>query len=217
MVKFLGFDTCLDKMFVALSEDGEIKTSKVVENTDTHYHSAYLISTIREILLNANLKPQDIDIITTNAGPGSFTGIRACNTVARVFAQANDIKTIGLSSLEILSRLSDVQKVLVTLDARKEKAYIATYENKKEIIHPQAMPLEDVIKMAKSGEYDVITDNRLLEQMGGKSYQKLDADLGKILLELAFEKYQNNKQQDWRKLKPLYIQPPPVTISAKNK
>src|SRR5574344_1229673 len=107
MVRILGFDTCLDKMFVALSEDGVIKSSKIVENTDTHYHSAYLISTIRNVLIESDLTPKDIDIIATNAGPGSFTGIRACNTVARVFAQAKSIKAVGISSLEILSRLSE--------------------------------------------------------------------------------------------------------------
>lgn len=47
-----------------------------------------------------SVKPQDLDLIAVNIGPGSFTGIRACTTVARVMAQQLDIKAIGISSLE---------------------------------------------------------------------------------------------------------------------
>ena len=51
----LCFDTCLDKMYVVLKKDDSILTSKVIENTQTHYHSAYLISTIADILNDENL------------------------------------------------------------------------------------------------------------------------------------------------------------------
>ena len=53
----LAFDTCLDKMYVVLKKDDSILTSKVIENTQTHYHSAYLISTIADILNENNIKP----------------------------------------------------------------------------------------------------------------------------------------------------------------
>lgn len=54
-----------------------------------------------------DVKPQDVNLIAVNIGPGSFTGIRACVTVARVMAQQLDCKAVGVSSLEILSRLAD--------------------------------------------------------------------------------------------------------------
>ena len=77
----------------------KILSSKIVTNTDNKYHSAFLISTIKELLKANNLTPQDIDAIGTNIGPGSFTGIRACTTVARMFAQQLDIPAVGISSL----------------------------------------------------------------------------------------------------------------------
>ena len=109
-MNILAFDTCLDKMYVALSENNNILASRIVETTQSHYHSAFLISTIKDILKEAGLTPQDIGVIATNIGPGSFTGIRACTTVARVFAQGNKIKTIGVSSLEILSKITSEEK-----------------------------------------------------------------------------------------------------------
>ena len=106
-MKTLAFDTCLDKTYVTLAEDGNIIKSEVILSTGENYHSAYLISTIVKILKGANLTPNDIEEIITDIGPGSFTGIRACTTVARVLAQQLNIKAVGVSSLEILSKILD--------------------------------------------------------------------------------------------------------------
>ncbi|MDD3437018.1 MAG: tRNA (adenosine(37)-N6)-threonylcarbamoyltransferase complex dimerization subunit type 1 TsaB [Candidatus Gastranaerophilales bacterium] len=234
----LAFDTCLDKMYVSLADGENILTSKIVETTKEHYHSAFLISTTRDILKEKNLMPQDIEVIATNIGPGSFTGIRACTTVARVIAQAAEIKTIGVSSLEILSWVkgkevkSKMQKVkgemenllltshlspltLVALDARKEMAYMAMFENGKEIIAPKTIPLEELKKNIKEWQPFIITDDKLLPVLGGISYQNQDDNLGEYLIKIAYEKLKSGCETDWRKLHPLYIQPPPVTIKGK--
>lgn len=213
MGNILAFDTCLDKMYVALSRNG-VFSSKVIETTKEHYHSAFLISTIRDIISTNDLTPQDIDVVATNIGPGSFTGIRACVTVARVFAQGiNDIKTIGISSLEILSRLNDTDKqTLVALDARKEMAYVSIFHGTNNIFKPQAVLLTDLKNMIAENDYFIITDDKLEQILGGTSYQKTDKDLGEFLIQIAQEKLETGFETDWRKLHPLYIQPPPITM-----
>lgn len=212
-MNILAFDTCLDKMYVALSQYNNVLSSKIIETTKEHYHSAFLISTIKGVLTENNISPNDIEVIATNIGPGSFTGIRACTTVARVFAQAEKIQTIGVSSLEILSRLNTTgKKTLVALDARKDMAYVAIYEDKKQILEPQTMLLTDLQELIKKDDYFIVTEDKLESLLGGISYQKSDADLGKFLIESANEKLKSQTDFDWRKLQPLYIQPPPVTI-----
>ncbi len=196
----LAFDTCLDKMYAVLKKDGEILASKVVENTGNKYHSAFLISTLQEIMSVNDVKPQDVNLIAVNIGPGSFTGIRACVTVARVMAQQLDCKAVGVSSLEILSRLAD-KNPLVALDARKDSAYLY-YDGEIR----GAIRLEEVQEIIKKGEYSVITDDKLQPILGGTSYQQITCQLGEILADIAENK---NAEGNWRKLKPLYIQPPP--------
>ena len=196
----LAFDTCLDKMYAVLKKDGEILASKVVENTGNKYHSAFLISTLQEIMSLNDVKPQDVNLIAVNIGPGSFTGIRACVTVARVMAQQLDCKAVGVSSLEILSRLAD-KNPLVALDARKDSAYLY-YDGE----YQGAIRLEEVQEIIKKGEYSVITDDKLQPILGGTSYQQITCQLGEILADIAENK---NAEGNWRKLKPLYIQPPP--------
>ena len=196
----LAFDTCLDKMYAVLKKDGEILASKVVENTGNKYHSAFLISTLQEIMSLNDVKPQDVNLIAVNIGPGSFTGIRACVTVARVMAQQLDCKAVGVSSLEILSRLAD-KNPLVALDARKDSAYLY-YDGEIR----GAIRLEEVQEIIKNGEYSVITDDKLQPILGGTSYQQITCQLGEILADIAENK---NAEGNWRKPKPLYIQPPP--------
>lgn len=196
----LAFDTCLDKMYVVLKQDNRILTSKIVLNQDNKYHSAFLISTIQEVLSTNNIKPQDINLIAVNIGPGSFTGIRACVTVARVMAQQLDCKAVGISSLEILSKIS-TKNPLVALDARKNSAYLY-YDGEIK----GAIQLEEIKKIIERGNYTVITDDKLQPILGGTSYQQGEYSLGEILAELAEN---SNAEGNWRKLKPLYIQPPP--------
>lgn len=196
----LAFDTCLDKMYAVIKKDGQILSSRIVENKDNKYHSAFLISTLQEIMGENHIRPQDIDLIGVNIGPGSFTGIRACVTVARVMAQQLNCRATGVSSLEILSKISD-NNPLVALDARKNCAYL--YYNG-EI--KGAVPVDKVKEIITSGNFTVITDDKLKPLLGGISYQGASYPLGEILAELAEQK---NDEGDWRKLKPLYIQPPP--------
>lgn len=204
-MKILVFDTCLDKMYVTLADDDKILTSKIVTNKDNKYHSAFLISTIKEVLKENNLRPEDIDAIGTNIGPGSFTGIRACTTVARMMAQQLNIQAVGVTSLEILSHLNNTdKKTMVALDARKNCAYLYIDGSVK-----GAVDLENVKKLLSEENYYLITDDKLQKILGGDSYQQGEYQLGGILAKLSYNKLKQGFAK-WQELKPLYIQPPGV-------
>lgn len=203
-MNLLAFDTCLDKTYITLY-NGEFH-NKIILSTGKNYHSAFLISTIVEILKENNLTPCDLDYIATDIGPGSFTGIRACVTVARMLAQQLSIGAIGVPSIEILSKILGGND-LVALDARKNKAYV--YDNK--ILG--AVELEEVDNIVKGKK--VVTDDSLLKRFipfarEAISYQQNEYPLGEILAKLALEKIENGENTEWGNLKPLYIQPPPV-------
>lgn len=203
-MKILVFDTCLDKMYVSLAQDEKILTSKIVTNQDNKYHSAFLISTIKQVIKENNLTPLDLDAIGTNIGPGSFTGIRACTTVARTMAQQLNLPAVGISSLEILAQIGDSNKTAVALDARKNCAYFLINGEIK-----GAVQLEEVEKILQNGNYNLITDDKLMPRLGGISYQQKQYPLGDILAKLAYEKLKSQECR-WQELKPLYIQPPPM-------
>ena len=204
----LTFDTCLDKTYVGLADGYDILGTKIVENEGETYHSTYLMSTISNLLTENNLTSKDLTMIATDIGPGSFTGIRACMTVARVMAQQLNIKTMGISSLEMLSKLNNSsKKTLVLLDARKNMTYVWDEEVLGAII------IDDVKEMVKANDYSVICDDNMYNIFSEltddiTSYKTLNADLSKVLINIVNEK--SDKKQEWRDLKPLYIQPAPV-------
>lgn len=221
-MKILTFDTSLDKTYVTLSDDKKILSDVIVENHDEKYHSAYLIPTIVKILKDNKMTMQDVEAIGTNVGPGSFTGIRACVTVARVIAQQLCVPLVGVSSLEILSKINtEKAKTILVLDARKSQYYTAVYENGMEIQQPKLTNAEDVLDIAFDDSV-VISDASSKEFLKSKGinaicYTDARYDLGKFLNELVCKKLANCTEEDylWGKLKPLYLQAPPVSLSKK--
>lgn len=206
----LAFDTCLDKTYIVLRTEDKILASEVIESNEKNYHSAYLISTIKRVIKDNGFEPKDITGIGINVGPGSFTGIRACTTVARVMAQQLDCKAVGVSSLEILSK-AGADKSVVALDARKNKAYFYDADNGG---LAGAVELEEVDERVNGRT--VITDDRLIERFKPLaeevvSYQQMGYELGIILSELTIKKL-SEEDGNWAKVLPLYIQPPPVNV-----
>ena len=202
----LNFDTALNKTYVAISNNGELITSKIVENTEDNYHSAFLLSTIKEVLKENDLTPQDVNLIGVNVGPGSFTGIRAALTVAKVMAQELSIKIVPVESLEILSKINTTDKeTLVIMDARRSMAYV--YTNGNDI---KLLDVNEAKKIISEKDYQIISDKSMAEHLEVNSiiYENDNYDLGKILNELAF-KYKDKAILP-NELKALYIQPPPV-------
>lgn len=218
-MRILTFDTSLNKMYVTLSINDKVIESEIIENTEEKYHSAYLIPTIAELLKRNELLMQDINAIGVNIGPGSFTGIRASVTVARVIGQQLNIPIIGLSSLEIISKINKSdKKTLVLMDARKNKAYTALYDKDSIIIEPQAYDIEKAIELAQGNEYFIIADAKMKEILVDNNINSTDfvtenAELGHFLAKLTY-KYlnKNTTSNEWYKLKPLYIQPPPISM-----
>lgn len=214
----LAFDTSLNRTYISLGRDEQILDSQIVESKEGIYHSEFLTEKIKEILSDNSLKVADIDAVITNVGPGSFTGIRTCNTVARMLGQQLDIDVVGVSSLEILSSLNDSEKEsLCLMDARKHKAYAAIYSRSEEILPPSALDIDDAIKKASDNKYFIVADTKIssiLKEHGieALNYEETNYDLGRNLLKLGYEHLKRGGNFNFALLKPLYIQPPSITM-----
>ena len=217
-MKLLVFDTCFNKTYIVLREDDKIISTRMIESNEENYHSAYLIPTIIEILKENRIQIKELDAIGVNIGPGSFTGIRAGITIARVLAQQTDIKLIGITSCEILSKINIKNtKTLVLTDARKNKVYLSLYdENKNEIIAPKLEDKEKIEEYIKN-DITIITDKSIGSYLKEKKiesiiYENEDTNFGVFLSELCMKKLgQKGMDYNWAKVKPLYIQQPSIT------
>lgn len=197
----LAFDTCLDKMYVTLVRDGVTLKTVAAPYEGMQTRSPRLLETIKDVLLENGLTFADLDLIATSVGPGGFTAIRTCMTVARVMAQELGKKLIGVTSFEVLENLPinyEGKKKLIALDARRESAYVAIDDEIKGIV-----PLNEI----NTDGYFVVTDDKLQPILGGISYQSLNVNLGEIIARLAIKKAET-EDGDWGKLVPLYLSKP---------
>ena len=215
-MKLLAFDTCFNKTYIVLRDNSNILSYEKIESTDKNYHSAYLIPKLRDILVDNKIQIKDLDAIAVNIGPGSFTGIRAGITIARVLAQQFNTKLVGIQSMEILARLNNNKNTLVALDARKNKVYFAGYTKGKETIAPCLIEKDELISKIYCDDFP-ITDRAISEFLKEKSINHLcfedkDEDLGIFLSDIAMERLKDNNDYNWAKVKPLYIQKPSITL-----
>lgn len=217
---FLTFDTSLDKTYISLFKGDAELAAEVIENHDDKYHSAFLIQNLVNLLKKYNLTMPDINAIGVNVGPGSFTGIRACLTIARVIAQQLEIPLVGVPSLEILSRLnnSELPSIVVT-DARKGMCYFAEYSKAgKQLQAPQLISLDNLNLSVAT--HKIISDNAMQKFLREKCiestcYTDLQVNLGELLGKITLEKLNQGETPHWAEAKPLYLQKPSITISKK--
>ena len=232
-MKILTFDTSLNKTYVTFGEDEKIIIAKALSSDEEKYHSAYLVPELLNLLKQEKIAFGDIDVIEPvtnretsaigiNEGPGSFTGIRICTVIARTAAQQLGIKVIPVPSLEILARINKTDKdTLVLLDARKNKVYAAVYDkNGAEKSAPHALNIDELDELIKLNDFEIITDSSIHKLLEGKNisstnYEADNYELGKYLYNIVCEKSKTDNDYHWAKAKPLYIQPPSITMPKK--
>jgi tRNA threonylcarbamoyl adenosine modification protein YeaZ len=75
-INILAFDTSGDEASVALWASGKMRSISLPFGTGSHSQAACLVPMIQELLRDGNVEFQDLHVIATPTGPGSFTGIR---------------------------------------------------------------------------------------------------------------------------------------------
>jgi len=193
----------LNNSYIALSINDKIY-SKIIKS-DENYHSLYLISEIKKLTKENNFSLNNLDIITVNLGPGSFTGIRVALTVAKVMAGELNISLVGLTTNEIL--LNAFNKDILIMDARRDMYYFATKDNI-ELIYK-----DKLIEKIKN-KNNILTDKRSFGFISNSQcFEDYDIDLASVMIKLAAKKYLNSQNKDefnYLKVNANYIQTPPV-------
>ena len=218
-MNLLCFDTVLNKTFINYNG-----TSRVIKSDAQNYHSVYLISEIRKILGAAGVGA--VDAIGVNIGPGSFTGIRVCLTVATVMAGELDIPLVGVPSVEILSEAFGVDAVF--LDARRGKYIYYDGDEAKLIDKADALAftkdtlyedpaLYGSVKLCQRAGEKIVADANCYEYFASEgveviNYEVKTPNLGAVLAKLAAKKLQAGGDFHYAKVKPLYLQTPPIMV-----
>lgn len=201
-MNILAICCALNNSYLAIKYNNE-EYSEIIMS-DENYHSLYLISKIKKICEEKSINLNKIDLITTNCGPGSFTGIRVALTVAKVIAGELEIPAVGLNTAEILLNAFDREYLL--MDARRDMYFLGTKEDI-QLIYKDKLPQNlDGNRVLCDKNCEKVFENALC-------FEKEDKNLGEIMIKLAWEKFQkepNKEKFNYLKLNANYIQTPPI-------
>ncbi|RIM55428.1 tRNA (adenosine(37)-N6)-threonylcarbamoyltransferase complex dimerization subunit type 1 TsaB, partial [Staphylococcus arlettae] len=124
----LLLDSSNQPLSVAVMEDDDVLASRT--NGEKVNHSIQLMPTVKMLLEEANLTPQQLDAIIVAKGPGSYTGLRIGVTTAKTLAYTLNIPLYGVSSLQALAATIDAQeKTIVPIcNARRGFVFAGIYQ-----------------------------------------------------------------------------------------
>jgi tRNA threonylcarbamoyladenosine biosynthesis protein TsaB len=191
-------------------------------NSEYHFHEILpkqhterLLIEIKKLLRLANAELKELDAIAVGCGPGSFTGIRLACSVAQGLAFSNDLKTIQVSSLEVLAKnIYDKFKsedIVSIVNARMKQLYVGEFlYSEQGLIKANLFvsPIEGFeLKAYNKNTFFVGDGCVLIEKKLNKISKNLLLNLpsAKDLLELAKDKYAKDELLDPSKLLPVYL------------
>jgi len=146
-MKILAFDTSNGALSIALLEDQ--KVLEFVNIQENGKQAEMLVPLIEEVLHRQKIWYNDLDLIATTKGPGSFTGVRIGLACARTIKFAANLPLILLDSLATIAykhRFHD-GKILAAIDAKMDEFFIAEF-------------------FAENGKLERLTESRLVDNAG---------------------------------------------------
>ena len=149
-MKILCIDTSSKLCSVAILEDFNLINKLELDNGLTH--SETLMPLIKKLLIESNLSLNDFDLLVSDIGPGSFTGIRIGVSTVKAFSDSLNIPCVGISSLEVLAyNIENDGLICSTIDCKNDNCYFALYEcisgNYNILEKPDAKSNDDVLNL----------------------------------------------------------------------
>jgi tRNA threonylcarbamoyladenosine biosynthesis protein TsaB len=151
-MKLLAFETATEACSVALSIDGEI-----IERFELapRLHTQLALPWADELLAQAGIKKNQLDLIAVGIGPGAFTGVRLAVALVQGIALALDKPVVPISTLAALAMQGlglGSERILAAIDARMGEIYAAEfYVNTHGLVEPVS---EEIVIAPEAYRYE---------------------------------------------------------------
>ena len=234
MALLLCIEAGTDLGSVALAKNDRLLSLR--ERCESRQHAQNLAVYVEEILRENDLDAKDLDTVAVGMGPGSYTGLRICVSLAKGICYGAGIPLIAVGSLEALTRVAledyeagilnvdDISDAILLpmIDARRMEVYCQQFD-------AQAHPLSGV-------EAKVVTAESFLDERrsgrtmvlfgsGAAKCKELFPEDNVRLVEVtpsargvvkpAYEAFRHKKFEDIAYFEPFYLKDFVVTPSSK--
>lgn len=232
-MKILAVDTSSKLCSVAILEDKNLIKKLELDNGLTH--SETLMPLIQQLLNECSLSLNTINLLVSDIGPGSFTGIRIGVSSCKAFSDSLNIPCVGISSLEVLAyNIQNDGIICSTIDCKNNNCYFALYElnsgNYNVLIEPCAKSVNDVLDLLNSQYYNkcisFVGDGIPSEKLHSIYDNNADSEVTKNIISsylnvenlgtAGYKKFINNKKIG-EEILPLYLKKPQAQIQLEEK
>ena len=232
-MKILAIDTSSKLCSVAILEDKNLIKKLELDNGLTH--SETLMPLIQQLLNECSLSLNNINLLVSDIGPGSFTGIRIGVSSCKAFSDSLNIPCVGISSLEVLAyNIQNDGIICSTIDCKNNNCYFALYElnsgNYNVLIEPCAKSVNDVLDLLNSQYYNkcisFVGDGIPSEKLHSIYYNNADSEVTQNIISsylnvenlgtAGYKKFINNKKIG-EEILPLYLKKPQAQIQLEEK
>lgn len=232
-MKILAVDTSSKLCSVAILEDTNLIKKIELDNGLTH--SETLMPLIQQLLNECSLSLNNINLLVSDIGPGSFTGIRIGVSSCKAFSDSLNIPCVGISSLEVLAyNIQNDGIICSTIDCKNNNCYFALYElnsgNYNVLIEPCAKSVNDVLDLLNSQYYNkcisFVGDGIPSEKLHSIYDNNADSEVTKNIISsylnvenlgtAGYKKFINNKKIG-EEILPLYLKKPQAQIQLEEK
>lgn len=120
MKNVIAITACLKRCSIAISYSDNIL--QVNESVDAATNLAFLL---QKLIQSNNVDLSKIDGVITSSGPGSFTGIRTAQSLAKSVAMTLKIPSAGIDYFDVINKLISCknENKLITIKADKNQFY----------------------------------------------------------------------------------------------
>ncbi len=216
----LIFDTTAAACSIVLSKNGDIVDSFC--QTMDFGQSEVLIPAIKKILQTQRLNFADVQEIFVCIGPGSFTGVRASISAAKVFTLAQEgVVVSGFNAFDAYKECLKNDEIApinaVVIETRRDDFYVRFYDGKLQpLSEGQALTREEIITYMRSRgtTVGVIGDGveRLLSQPSRLNFHSIKMCDCIPIVGLNAIALQQQRLKKYNFPKPLYIRPADVSL-----
>lgn len=198
---------------VALVRNNKVVASKKI--VEPNSHSKYLSVLVEEMVRESEIEFNQINAVVVSAGPGSYTGLRIGASLAKGICFGLAIPLISASTLKAIAYAAQsdgTNYYLATVDARRDDAYIALFNQDFEVVIEEKFATIDQELITELSAYQGIKIVGNASQKFSKYIKDLSAEivegvtvLAEHLLPESLEKLMNQNFEDLTYFEPNYI------------
>jgi len=186
-LKFLHIDTSDDLITsVICFSNGKVKK---YEASESKSHLKYLVPLIKKALDENSLELKELDFISINEGPGSWTGLRIGVSTVKVLCMINKLKLITINNFDLMRNTESFATGLYLIRCSQINYYFRFYQ--------------------KAGDNEfkegVVSEEKVSTEWEGADKFYLSAPSHELLLTLIWEKFSKENFSHPDSLEPYYL------------